>query len=98
MTEVSPHGGTATIDEIHTVVLPAIPCEYVVGTWPHTKPCENEAKWIMHIAPHCSKVPPKHQLLCDRCLEKIKSGDVWKCLKCDEYARVIEYVTKIERI
>lgn len=98
MTEISPVGGTATIEELHTVVLPAIPCEYVTGVWPNVKPCEHEAHWIMHVAPHCTSVPAKHQLLCDRCLEKIKSGDVWKCLKCDEFARVIEYVTKIERI
>lgn len=98
MTEISPSGGTATIEELHTVVLPAIPCEYFTGVQPNLKPCKNEAKWIMHVGPHCTSVKSKHQLLCDACLERIKSGDVWKCLKCGQFARVIEYVTKIERI
>lgn len=101
MTEISPHGGTGVLDdtELFNVVVPAIPCEYVTGMWPATKPCENEAHWIMHVAAHCSKsTAPAHKLLCDRCMEKIKAGDVWKCLRCNQHARVIDYVTKIERI
>ena len=86
------------MDDLFEIVVPSIPCEYVTGMMPDTVPCNNEAHWIMHVKGHCNGAAKAHKLLCDLCLERIKGGDIWQCLRCKQYAKVIDYVTKIERI
>lgn len=94
----SPRGGTSTIDDLYTMVVPEIPCEYVTGVFPDTKPCQNEAAWVIHTRGHCIKDAITQRLLCDDCLERIQNGDVWRCIRCSAYARIRDYITKIERI
>lgn len=94
----SPHGGTTTIEDLYTLVAPDIPCEYVTGLFPNTKPCNNEAEWVIHIAGHCTPEANTIRLVCDPCLKRIETGDVWQCKKCRAYAKVRDYITKTERI
>lgn len=93
-----PRGDIATIEDLFSMMVPDIPCEYVIGTVPNTKPCKNHASWAIHLRGHCDANNKTIKLVCDDCLLRIKSGDVWKCRRCSARASIIDYITKIERI
>lgn len=87
---------TITSDDLYRMVAPEIPCEYVS---PIGKECPNEAVWIIHLRPHgctISSGEPSHRLVCDDCLTRIKSGDLWRCRRCGGSERIRKYITRIE--